>query len=608
MNMGSLAETYLTAYGWRLYGVMYLVFWVSKVMLYPIARFFIDVAIEYAIRGGESKMAVRDVFIRFMIMVSVFILGAIPMVPYDVSSTVVEMPGCGPKDNPSQKAQYDKRFGGGSNIYVPALPYLAMLASSGVNMAVLKSLPCAADMIAANQASNNLAMPSTEAGRALRDETAAFGQQCYALAKEYDKTNSSDKDPLRAEVVRQLKGEYMPKTQMDTNQLNALPSEYRSVIEVNDIKQGQEYLGSNYYNKVLYTDDACNSFHPKNGNGFKQVDLEKTWTDMCLWIRNNRTLTNYAQAATPSNANSQLQQKEGVDGVRCGDWWNDSSGSDGLRNRLAFAGFQAKIDQFVGTLGIDNRSNVEPLTGKQIDVNQYDRDPEGYVRQLFSGLNEAEKESMVLQMSEAAQREDYQVLSGKQKATIITTGIFSFFTNIGGSIGNISGLVTSTAIAKAVVTLAHPVLLMLVYALWLLYLVIGEFKGTVLMKGLLMIFVIKFCTSVFAIADRLSNELVLLLVPNFTDTLWNVIKSSPDVAIIYMVGTLLYMAVPVIMMYIVATAGGPDTSVASRAISNSSKQTGEEGGKIAGGGTKAGISASTTATITARQRYFSKKS
>ena len=184
MNMGSLAETYLTAYGWRLYGVIYLVFWVSKVMLYPIARFFIDVAIEYAIKGGESKVAVRDVFIRFMIMISVFILGAIPMVPYNVSSTVVEMPGCGPKDTSSQKAQYDKRFGGGSSIHVPALPYLAMLASSGVNMAVLKSLPCAADMIAANQAANNLAMPNTEAGRALRDETSAFGQQCYALAKE----------------------------------------------------------------------------------------------------------------------------------------------------------------------------------------------------------------------------------------------------------------------------------------------------------------------------------------------------------------------------------------------------------------------------------------
>ena len=416
-------------------------------------------------------------------------------------------------------------------------------------------------------------------------------------------------------MIKQLKKEYMPKTTFETK---PDPENIGGTsIEIMDIKQGQEYLGSNYYNKVLYTDEACNNFKPEGrgavvgffGGGFKQEDLDKTWADMCLWIRNNRTLTNYAQASTPSNTNSQLQQKEGVDGVRCGDWWNDSGGSDGLRNRLAFAGFQSKIDQFVGTLGIDNRSNVEPLTGKQIDVNQYDRDPEGYVRQLFSGLNEAEKESMVLQMSEAAQREDHQVLSGKQKAAVITTGLFSFFTNIGGTIGNISGLVTSTAIAKAVVTLAHPVLLMLVYALWLLYLVIGEFKGTVLVKGLLMIFVIKFCTSVFAIADRLSNELILLLVPNFSDTLWNVIKSSPDVAIIYMVGTLLYMAVPMLLMYIVAMAGGPSEAASmSKSVSGSSKQIGTEGGKITGGGTKAAMEQTSGLITTTRQRYFPKKS
>lgn len=55
---------------------MYLVFWVSKVMLYPIALVVIDAALEFSIKGGDPKAALRDVFIRFSIMITVFLLGA----------------------------------------------------------------------------------------------------------------------------------------------------------------------------------------------------------------------------------------------------------------------------------------------------------------------------------------------------------------------------------------------------------------------------------------------------------------------------------------------------------------------------------------------------
>lgn len=601
MNMGSLAEVYLSAYGWRLYGIMYLVFWVSKVMLYPIVRFTFDAALEFSIKGGDSKAALRDVFIRFIIMVSVFVLGVMPMVSYNTSTAVIEMPGCGVKEDPVQKAEYDRRFGGGSGVRVPLLPYLVMLTSSGVNMAILKSMPCASDLLLANQITNNLAIPTTEAGLALRAEVDAFTQQCYAPAREFETSNANSSDPIRADLVSVLKRKYYS---------NFNDSSFK-ISNAEDIQLSKDYAGSNYYNKVLYTDEACNEFQPRTSQfskSYKQADIDSTWADMCLGIRNNRVMTPYASPSTPSNTNGQEQQNKGIDPVRCGDWWNDTGGNEGLRNRLAYAGFSSAITQLADSLKSGNSSNLEPITRKQISLKEYDQDSEAYIQKLYNSIDEDQKEALVYQMNKATAREDHDVLSKGQKAVMVGGGLVSFITSRGGAVGDLTNIAMTTAVTKAALTLAHPILLMLIYALWLLYMVIGEFRGMTLIKGLLMIFVIKFCTSVFAIADRLSDELVMLLVPKFTDNLWTMITSSPDVAIIYMVGTLMYLAVPGIMMYLVATAGGPETSKLSNDAGGSSKQIGSQAGNMSGGGAKNAINKGEKSAIqgieSGRQRYI----
>ena len=612
MNMGSLAEVYLSAYGWRLYGIMYLVFWVSKVMLYPIARFTFDAALEFSIKGGDSKAALRDIAIRFFIMIAVFLLGVMPAVSYNTSTAVIEMPGCGPKEDPEQKAAYDSRFGGGSGVRVPLLPYLVMLTSSGVNMAILKSMPCAADLLLANQIANNLAMPTTEAGMALRAEVDAFTQQCYVPARDFETMNANSGDPIRAGLINVLKKKYYSNLNDSTFKIS----------NAKDIQLSKDYAGSEYYNKVLYTDEACNEFQPtasqfnsiwNNKNKIKQEDIDRTWADMCLGIRNNRVLTTYASPATPSGTNSEYQQKQGIDPVRCGDWWNNTGGQESLHDRLAYAGFSSAITQLADSLRSGNSSNMEAITRKPISLKEFDKGAEAYIQQLYNSLDADQKEALVYQMNKATERENHDVLSKGQTAVMVGGGLVSFITSRGGAVGDLTNIAMTAAVTKAALTLAHPILLMLVYALWLLYLVIGEFKGMVLLKGLLMIFVLKFCTSVFAIADRLSDELVMLLVPKFKDNLWTMITSSPDVAIIYMVGTLMYLAVPGIMLYMVAAAGGPsDTKNLSREASSSSNQLGKDSGKISGNAAKNGINSGENRLLqggqNVRQRYFPKKS
>lgn len=617
MNMGSLAETYLSAYGWKVYGVIYLVFWVSKIMLYPLVRFTFDLVLDYAAKvDGSPSEPLREGFIRMIVMIMVFILGVVPFVPYDVSSAKITMPGCGQREDALQKNIFDKRFGGGA--YVPLLPYAVMLVSSGVNMAILDALPCVSDMIKANQIANNLAMPNTEQGHALKNEATAFNQKCYGPAQEFESANANHSDILRKEVMRQLKKDYFPKSEIEKGVWDTS----RGKLMEDDIKKGLDYAGSEYFNKVLYTDIACNKFKPKEvttwnkpaaewGNpNFKQADLQEAWNDMCLSITNNRVMTPYAQAATPSNMNSEYQENQGIDGVRCGDWWNGSSGSNGLHKRLAYTGFTSLINQFTATLSSDNSTTIEPTTGTKIILSEYAKNPDGYISDLFNKLDAANKEALVFQMSRSSLRDDQEILSGGQTAVIGGGMLLSVVTSLGGSIGEVGSMVASAMIAKAALKLAHPLLLMMIYSLWLVFLVIGEFKGTTLIKGLLIIFVVKFCTSVFAIADRVSDELLHLLVPNAIDDTWSLIKSSPDIAIIYMVGTLMYLAVPAILMYLVVIAGGPDSRPLSKGAADGGGQVSKTGGKTIGVGAGKGTTLAEgkikQSAKEARQRYFPK--
>lgn len=617
MNMGSLAETYLSAYGWKIYGVIYLVFWVSKIMLYPLVRFTFDLVLDYAAKvDGSPSEPLREGFIRMIVMIMVFILGVVPFVPYDVSSAKITMPGCGQKSDDVQKNDYDKRFGGGA--YVPLLPYAVMLVSSGVNRAILDALPCVADLIKSNQIANNLAMPNTVQGRDLKDEVTQFNQLCYGPAKEFMEDPVNNDTPLKTEVVRQLKAKYGAK--IDSFVVNSGGYGVKKVT-VEDIRKGLNYAGSDFFTKVIYSNEACDNFKPttilnqiSSGSNypvsspviFNSSDLQKTWTDMCLGIKNNRIFTAHAKASTPSGLASEYQKSQGIDAVRCGDWWD---GKSGLGARIGYAGFASSINQFAASLRSDNSSNFDPVTQTQIDLTQYDKDPEEYIKNKFNKADPDVLESMIFQMNQASVREGESVLSSGQKAVVIGGGLISFFTNRGGMVSDLTGMAMTAAIAKAAMKLAHPILLMLIYALWLVFLVIGEFKGMVLIKGLMMIFVVKFCTSVFAIADRLADELVTLLVPGFGLN-FKTFVNAPDVAIIYMVGTLMYLAVPSILMYLVLIAGGPDASRLSSGSSKGGDQVGKTGGKTIGVGAGKGATLAESkikqSAKEAHQRYFPK--
>lgn len=577
MNMGSLAEVYLSAYGWQLYGVIYLIFWVLKIMLYPMVRLAFDAYIEYVSQPSDVSAPIRGVMVRLLVMLAVFISAAVPMVPYEVAAARIEMPGCGVKSqNSDAKAALSARFGG--NAYVPLFPYLAMMVASGVNSAALQTLPCVGDMLKANQMANNIALPDTDEGRAVYGEYQAFSKQCYIPAVGMmDPNGSFSKNvPARVEVINQLRAKYHPtRTETSYGASELGPS---SVVSQADVKQGVDYIGSDYLNKVIYTDEACNNFTPKEaGSGLSASVLGNEWKDMCNAITNMNVITPYGEGQ--SKGTSEYQASTGVQNIRCGDWWN---GNNGLQNRLSRMSFESHMMKFAKSVTGNNEVTTDGLTGLTIDPYNLDNSnvqgKKNYLDSLYQQISEDQKEKFVFLLREAGEHQGSQLLSGMQSATLGTLGTISLVTSMGGSAADLSSAVMTAMIAKAAISLAHPILLMMIYALWLVFLIIGEFRGTVLVKGLLMIFIIKFCTTVFAIADRLSNELLALMVPDLGKGGWGIISQLPDAGIVMMVGTLTYFAVPGLMMYLVATAGGPDATRLTSSASGISQKTAELGG------------------------------
>ena len=575
--MGSLAEVYLSAYGWQLYGVLYLIFWVLKIMLYPMVRLAFDAYIEYVSQPGDVSAPLRSVMVRLMVMLAVFISAAVPMVPYEVAAARIEMPGCGVKpQNSEAKAALTSRFGG--NAYVPLFPYLAMMVASGVNSAALQTLPCVGDMLKANQMANNIALPDTDEGRAVFNEYQAFSKQCYIPAVGMMDPNGSFSRnvPARVEVINQLRVKYHP-TRKETS-YGASEHGPSSVVSVLDVKQGVDYIGSDYLNKVIYTDEACNNFTPTEaGSGLSASVLGNEWKDMCNAITNMNVITPYGEGQ--SKGTSEYQTSTGVQNIRCGDWWN---GNNGLQNRLSRMSFESHMMKFAKSVTGNNEVTTDALTELTIDPYNLDNSnaqgKKNYLDGLYQQISEDQKEKFVFLLREAGEHQGSQLLSGMQSATLGTLGTISLVTSMGGSAADLSSAVMTAMIAKAAISLAHPILLMMIYALWLVFLIIGEFRGTVLVKGLLMIFVIKFCTTVFAIADRLSNELLALMVPDLGKGGWGIISQLPDAGIVMMVGTFTYFAVPGIMMYLIATAGGPDATRLTSSASGMSQKTAELGG------------------------------
>ena len=174
-------------------------------------------------------------------------------------------------------------------------------------------------------------------------------------------------------------------------------------------------------------------------------------------------------------------------------------------------------------------------------------------------------------------------------------GALFVFSDVAGNIAsNAAGYLVTIYMLKIGAQLLHPFLLMTVFILWGVFLIIGEMRGMMLVKGMMLIFVLSILPSLWSLADYIDDQLFLALYPD-APAMTSIFAipaelmsdhSTIERLLLTFTTMVFYVVFPLLMLYLVAEAGGPTSGarLTSEGISSPSKDQ--------GGAAGAGISSS----------------
>ncbi len=574
MTVSGILEGYLTIYGWQVYTSIFLLLVATGAVLYPVARIVFDAALLYGEGGNNPITGARSLIVRLAIYMLVLILGLVPIVPLNLTAVYVQNP-CAREGLAAlgQKVEFIKNneygFGEVRDARVPLLPYLAMILASGFNAVMNKAIPCVQDLTHLSLAMNTVNFSQAENPAALRAAVDRFEQECGQRAQRL--------------AVGFLSGEYGDSFQKymekRLNQYADHEAERRVQLA---------YFGSKFYLENFYT--PC-------GSGGDPNTPEGKLCGMIVPLRAQNPVDGFPYDAARDTDVSQYQAATGQGLPTCEEWWSDPA--HGLRTQLIEAGGASLKSQSMAL----NLSTC-PVAALL---------PEGLCTLIASQMNDIQdaRDAVVQQMLLSSKR----TLLG-DKTPEITTGnmllggaLFAF-SDVGQAVAaHAASYMVAIYLMKLGSSLLQPFLLMAVFLLWGVYLVIGELRGMILIKGMMLIFVFSILPSIWAFADHVDDLLFLTLYPDTQAfSMTNIPKalltehSTLERILLTFVTGVFYLFLPLLMLYLVAAAGGPSgaSSMADVAVGNPARGIGDigsgsiRGARLGGGIASKAVSAAVT--------------
>ncbi|MCB1796867.1 MAG: hypothetical protein KDJ70_21075, partial [Candidatus Competibacteraceae bacterium] len=273
---------------------------------------------------------------------------------------------------------------------------------------------------------------------------------------------------------------------------------------------------------------------------------------------------------------SRYQAATGQGLPTCDEWWNDAE--NGLRAQLRAVGrdgLLAKMAHFdrncpaavgmaggfcTGTFAMPSVENLDDVVVEQM---------------LLAGKRQLSVQTPELGWGSA----------------LIAAGLFAF-TDVAENIAAQAGsYLLSIYVMKIGASLLQPFVLMTVFMLWGVFLVIGEMRGLILLKGLMLIFVLSILPGLWSFADYIDDQLFLALYPgappvSVTNIPAELMSDHSTIERILLTFTtaVFYIIFPLLMLYLVAEAGGPGSgsSIANAGINDPARGQGEIAGLGAG--------------------------
>jgi hypothetical protein len=136
----------------------------------------------------------------------------------------------------------------------------------------------------------------------------------------------------------------------------------------------------------------------------------------------------------------------------------------------------------------------------------------------------------------------------------LAVGVIQSVTGVdlsGGMIGTVVSFYLSVFLVKLMLKFLLPMVIMTVYMFWGVYMLIGELRGSTLVKGMVAIFSLTIIPGLWAIADHLDDKLWDAMYDSWID-------SPIQMILLDATSGIFYLGIMMVVFYLVNLAGAGD--------------------------------------------------
>ncbi len=521
MTVSSYLEAFLTVYGWEMYYVFYLLFASIGLFLYPFLRILNDVYVSH-ISGSEYAATnhMRQLIASIAMAAIVFFVALVPMVSISLDSTTVKSVCAEKTDAVDRRGSYFNN----TSTRVPIMPYLAMAIGHGMSSVVYGNSTCSLDITDAHKATMSADLSGAENPQVLKAEFDGFMRECHNKAK--------------AKLNDILSGKYGVAA---SERFKAGVETAVNVLSKNKIDRSadERYLLTNPDSPIFRT------FFYSDMSPLQLLEATKGIAP----LKADNVVENVVGAGDGS------QQQGTQTPPICGEWWD---GSNGLRGRLINAMSKSVAAKMGSELGHPSCQNDYPFymtdRRKEFCANAvrnaaFKGSQEDFVQAMFKGLQGGETDSVI---SNSDSNKLGTLTAGV--ALSFVPGLNKYFGDVGQQvIGQVSGFYISVFILKIMLQYFVPMILMAIYMFWAIYMTVGEFRGMTMIKGMILISSLTMMPALWSIVDHLDDALYQAMYYDSSGGIFNKILLDITTGIFE-------ISIVFILFYLVAEAGGGNTS------------------------------------------------
>lgn len=573
MNISSYLEAFLTVYGWSVFQVIYFLIAVTGFFLYPLLKGFLALLIEFLSSTSNPYGFVKQVLITLVLVMIVFLITVVPVIPLSFDRMTVGTT-C---DKATQSVNDANKSGNGTYFAVtsaraPIMPWMAMRLGQGFNKVIYSRLPCALDISDTNNKVLNANVSGSENGVQLMQEYRQFRQQCMTAV---ERTVNNIRNGYYDNGMQNGK----VKTWFEDKFNDAVDAKFRSGIARNTRGLLGKEASQNEQYKLLYFDDSSfvyDMFFSPNSPMITDSTVSTELGGIPGSFKATSAVIGFNDEALPD----------------CGTWWRVGNGGTlPLRERLTQAlnddvlirvashsGPPSCRPQIVGSsIGGRGGPNISRMPDRNACLAEIKNTLGASDDQFTTALLESLQGNTVTDSPISAGESVVMGLAaaGTGALTVIQS-IFGIDLGAGQIIGSVVGFYASIWIMKIILTYLIPMVMMTIYMFWGIYMVIGELRGTTMIKGLLLIFSLTSIPGIWHIIDHLDDRLLEAMYGG-------IINSNPFNAILLDVTSGMFYLISVfVVFYLYSMAGMGDAGVAIRGTHNDARGASQVGASSVG--------------------------